>query len=76
MQTLRFTIWTMTAGYTAVTIVLMCFISGCAGHEAMIWRKIEPPRQQCAIVVCESRMGRIDPKRDCTKCADSIGDIL
>jgi hypothetical protein len=60
----------------AALFAAVVFLTGCQGHQAMRWKDPPPVKNQCAIVVCESRMGRIDPKRDCTKCADSIGDIL
>jgi hypothetical protein len=48
------------ASFIAV-VVLVAFaigLSGCAGHEAMIWRQPVPYVEQCKVPVCE----KINPR--------------
>lgn len=47
-----------------VACITMLMLSGCAaGGLAMRWDY--PQHQSCGVVVCQSRVGKIDPKRDC-----------
>lgn len=59
-----------------VLLVLgLAMIAGCAGVEAMRWKG--PPPKPCGIIVCESRVGRIDYERDCfCSGSNSLPEIL
>lgn len=52
-------------------------LAGCAGGEALVWRK--PPPPPCGLVVCEHRgaSSRIDIRRDC-KCSgqNQLSEVL
>jgi hypothetical protein len=45
-------------------LLLVIFLAGCAGNEAMIYRVPAPP--PCEIRVCEKRMGRKCDEEYCT----------
>jgi hypothetical protein len=46
------------------------FLVGCAGHEAMQWRKPQPYVEECPVKVCEHwGPGKVDLEKDCNKCA-------
>jgi hypothetical protein len=55
--------------------VLIClFLSGCAGHQAMVIDRPKPP-PKCEIKVCEKTVGRGCWKEYCTT-NDGLGRIL
>jgi hypothetical protein len=55
----RLIFWGVTLlGWGALLAIVLILTSGCAGHEAMRWRKPQPYVETCAVPVCE----KINPR--------------